>query len=83
METNEMMNEGVIETAEEFVKGNSGKGIKVAAGIGIVVLAGVLAYKYVAKPMIAKIKSKKEIQIVQTKAVSENDVDDSEEPIEA
>ena len=41
METNEIMNnEEVMETAtEEIVKASSGKGFKVAAGIGLAVLA--------------------------------------------
>ena len=62
METNEIMNnEEVIETtAEEVTKVSSGKGFKVAAGIGLAVLVGVIAYKYVGKPVIAKIKAKKE-----------------------
>ncbi len=61
MDTNEIMaNEEVIETTEELVKAGSGKGFKVAAGIGIAVLAGVLAWQYVAKPVIAKIKAQKE-----------------------
>jgi len=50
MDTNEIMaNEEVIETTEELVKAGSGK-----------VLAGVLAWQYVAKPVIAKIKAQKE-----------------------
>ena len=59
METNEIMNnEEVMETAtEEIVKASSGKGFKVAAGIGLAVLAGVVIYRYVGKPMIAKIKA--------------------------
>lgn len=77
METNEIMNnEEVMEaTAEEIVKTSSGKGIKVAAGIGLAVLAGVVIYKYVGKSMIAKIKAKKEQQIINA------EWDDSEEPI--
>ena len=61
METNEIMNnEEVMETAtEEIVKASSGKGFKVAAGIGLAVLAGVVIYRYVCKPMIAKIKAQK------------------------
>ena len=54
MEANEIMvNEEVIEnTAEEIVKASSGKVLMVAGGIGLAVLAGVVAYKYVAKPAI-------------------------------
>ena len=66
METNEIMNnEEVMEaTTEEVVKASSGKGFKVAAGIGLAVLAGVVIYKYVGKPMIAKIKAQKEQRII-------------------
>ena len=77
METNEIMNnEEVMEaTTEEVVKASSGKGFKVAAGIGLAVLAGVVIYKYVGKPMIAKIKAQKEQRIIDA------EWDDSEEPI--
>lgn len=77
METNEIMNnEEVMEaTTEEVVKASSGKGFKVAAGIGLAVLAGVVIYKYVGKPMIAKIKAHKEQQIIDA------EWDDSEDPI--
>ena len=79
MEANEkMVSEEVLETAEEMVTTSSGKGLKVAAGIGLVVLAGVLAYKYVAKPVIAKIKAKKEAEIAHVNVV-EADADDLEE----
>lgn len=86
METNEIMNndEVVETTTEEIVKASSGKGLKVAAGIGLAVLAGVVIYKYVGKPMIAKIKAKKEQQTVETEFVETEEVvvdknEDSEE----
>ena len=61
MDTNEIMtNEEVIETTEEIVKTGFGKGFKVVAGIGLAALAGGMAYKYVVKPVVAKIKAKKE-----------------------
>lgn len=77
METNEIMNnEEVMEaTTEEVVKASSGKGFKVAAGIGLAVLAGVVIYRYVGKPMIAKIKAQKEQQII------EAEWDEPEEPM--
>ena len=76
METNEIMNhEEVMETTtEEIVKSSSGKGFKVAAGVGLAVLAGVVIYKYVGKPMIAKIKAQKEQQIIDA------EWEDSDEP---
>lgn len=60
MENNEILtNEEVMETTEEIVNASSGKGFKVAAGIGLAVLAGVVAYKYIGKPLLAKLKAKK------------------------
>ena len=61
MENNEILtNEEAMETTEEIVNASSGKGFKVAAGICLAVLAGVVAYKYIGKPLLAKIKAKKE-----------------------
>ena len=61
MDTNEIMvNEEVIETTEEIATASSGKVFKVAAGVGLTVLGGFVAYKYVIKPVVAKIKTKKE-----------------------
>ena len=63
MNNNEIMVNGeVIEVTEEIATAGSGKGIKMAAGIGLTVLGGFAAYKYVIKPMVAKIKAKKEQQ---------------------
>ena len=64
MNTEEMMtNEGTVEvienTAEEVVTAKSGKGLKIAAGVGIGVLVAFAAYKYVAKPALAKWKARK------------------------
>lgn len=63
METMEIMNnEEVIETTEEIVNASSGKGFKVAAGISLTAVVGVAAYRYVVKPIMAKIKARKEQQ---------------------
>lgn len=63
MNTNEIMVNGeVIEVTEEIATAGSRKGIKVAVGVGLVVLGGVATYKYIIKPMVAKIKAKKEQQ---------------------
>lgn len=63
MDTNEIMvNEEVIEVTEEIANASFGKGFKVAAGIGLTALGGFVAYKYVIKPVMAKIKAKKEQQ---------------------
>lgn len=61
MDTNEIMvNEEVIELTEEIATASSGNGIKMAAGVVLAVLGGVAAYKYLVKPIVAKIKAKKE-----------------------
>ena len=63
METNEIMvNEDVIEVTEEIANAGFGKSFKVAAGVGLAVIVSFVAYKYVVKPMVAKIKTKKEQQ---------------------
>ena len=63
METNEIMNnEEVIEVTEGIATASSGKGLKIAVGIGLTVLASGLAYRYIIKPMVVKIKAKKEEQ---------------------
>ena len=59
MDANEIMaNEEVMEVTENIVKAGTGKGFKVAAGVGLVAIVGGLAYKFVIKPAIAKFKSK-------------------------
>lgn len=63
MDTSEIMtNDEVILVTEEIATAGSGKGFKIAAGIGLAVLAGGVAYKYIAKPLMAKIKNKKNQQ---------------------
>lgn len=58
MDNTKIMDNEVIEVTEEVVE-NAGmsKGIKIAAGIGLSVIVGVVVYKYVAKPVIANIKA--------------------------
>lgn len=58
MDNTKIMDNEVIEATEEVIE-NTGmsKGIKIAAGIGLSVLVGVVVYKYVAKPVIANIKA--------------------------
>lgn len=74
METNEMMvNEEVIGVAEEIMKVNSGKGFKIAAGVGLIGVGGFVAYKYLVKPIIAKIKTKKESQEIDEEIEDDND----------
>lgn len=59
MNNNEIMNNEVVEATEEVIE-NVGlsKGVKIAAGIGLSVVVGVVVYKYVAKPVIANIKAR-------------------------
>lgn len=60
MDNNEIMvNEEFMETTSEIVTSEAGKGFKIAAGFGLAVLGSVIAYKYVVKPIVAKIKAKK------------------------
>lgn len=59
METNEIVNNEVIEVAEELVPVTSGNGLKIAGGIGLAAIVGVAAYKG-GKLIWAKIKAKKE-----------------------
>lgn len=59
MNNNEIMNNEVIEATEDVIE-NTGsiKGAKIAAGVGLSIVAGVVVYKYVAKPVVANIKNK-------------------------
>ncbi len=76
MDTNEIMvNEEIIETTEGIATAGSGKVFKVVAGVGLTVLGGFVAYKYVIKPVIAKIKAKKEQQMINAEVY---DFDDAE-----
>ena len=68
MNNTEIMNNEVVEATEEVIE-NTGlsKGVKIAAGIGLSIVVGVIVYKYVAKPVIANIKT----QIEQKKMAAE------------
>ena len=59
MNKNEIISNEVVEATEKIVD-NAGlsSGVKIAAGIGFSVVVGAVVYKYVAKPVIAKIKTK-------------------------
>ena len=75
-----MVNEEVIEVAEELVPVRSGKGGVVAAVALGATLAGVAIYKFVIKPLSAKRKAKKEQgQVVGRFIDDEADVIDVEE----
>lgn len=77
MDTNEIMaNKEVIKTTEGIATASSGNGIKMAAGIvALAVLGGVGAYRYIVKPMVAKIKAKKEQQRINAEV---DDFEDAE-----
>lgn len=59
MENEILVNDDVIESVEEVVE-TSGNGLKMAAGVGITAAVGVAAYKWLVKPIIAKIKARKD-----------------------
>ena len=74
-----LTNENVVETAEEVIeKVDSCKGIKIAAGVGGAVILGVIAYKFIVKPMIAKVKAKKD-GIIDTQAETDSDSEEADE----
>lgn len=57
METNEIMNnEEVMDTTEEIVKTASKGGFSKVATIGVAMIAGGLAYKFVVAPVVGKLK---------------------------
>lgn len=60
--TNEILvNEDTVDVVEEIVKSDSKKMLGLGI-IGGVVITGLLAYRFIAKPLIAKAKAKKEDQ---------------------
>lgn len=69
MEDNEKMELEVIETPETIVEENSNDVIKTAAGAGLIVLGGIAAYKYIYKPIKAKVKAKKEKTIIEEEVI--------------
>ncbi len=86
METNEIMNnEEVMDTTEEIVKTASKGGFSKVATIGVAMIAGGLAYKFVVAPVVGKlkeIKARKGFRVVDNEVVVENvetvDENDSE-----
>lgn len=58
MENNEIMNnDEVIEATEEIVKVSSGNGLRKVAGVGLAMLAGGLACKFIVEPAWARFKA--------------------------
>lgn len=75
MDNNEIMvNEEVME-ATEIATSEASKGFKFAAGIGLAALGSLIAYKYVVKPIVAKIKAKKAHQEIYGESI---DLEDDE-----
>ncbi len=76
-----LTNENVAETAEEVVETvNSCKGMKIMAGVGGAVILGVIAYKFIVKPIIAKVKAEKEM--VDTEAETTDDTSEHSDETE-
>lgn len=76
-----LTNENVVETAEEVIeKVDSCKGMKIAAGVGGAVILGVIAYKFIVKPIIAKVKAEKEM--VDTEAETTDDTSEHSDETE-
>jgi len=69
------INEIMVNETEGIATAGSGKGFKVAAGVGLTVLGGFVAYKYVIKPVIAKIKAKKEQNMINGGVYDLDDLD--------
>lgn len=67
---------------EETKSTGMSKGIKIAAGVGLSVIVGFVVYKYVAKPVIANIKTQIELKKMaaeeKTIIVDETDVSTEE-----
>ena len=75
-----LTNENVVETAEEVIETvDSCKAVKVVAGVGGAVILGFIAYKFIVKPIVAKIKAKHD-DIIETEAeVTDEENKDSDE----
>lgn len=78
---NEIMNEDVIETTGEIVKAGSGNGFGRVATIGLAMIAGGLAYKFVVAPAAARFKEwRKTRQAIPVDY--DDDFDDDEDIVE-
>lgn len=59
-----IMNDEVIEAAEEIATAETGKGLKIAGGVALATLVGFIAYK-AGKKLVAMIKAKKAQQAME------------------
>ena len=74
METNEIMNnEEVMDTTEEIVKTASKGGFSKVATIGVAMIAGGLAYKFVVAPAVGKLKEIKGFRVVENETTVEDE----------
>lgn len=78
---NEIMNEDVIETTEEIVKTSSGNGFGKVATIGLAMIAGGLAYKFVVAPAAARFKEWRKTR-QEVPVNYDDDFDDDEDIVE-
>ena len=54
-----IVSEEIIETVEDIVSNGSGKALKVAGKIGLALIVGGLTYRFVVRPIIRKVKARK------------------------
>ena len=82
MEANEIFTETEVMdviVVEEVSEKITGRGLKIAAGVGVGVIAGVILYKYVAVPLIAKIKERKQAKHDESDGIVIEEVDESQD----
>lgn len=77
METKEIMNnEEVMDTTEEIVKAASKGGFSKVTTIGVAMIAGGLAYKFVVAPAVSKLKemkARKGLRVVENETTVEDE----------
>lgn len=83
MENKEIItNDEIVDTTEGIAMSYSEKAIKIVAGTGLALLAGFITYKYIIKPITAKIKAKKDqkaIDTIESQCVEVEDSDSNED----
>lgn len=83
MDNNEIVtNDEVNETTEEIVSSESNNAVKIAAIVGAVGLISAVAYKFVVKPIIAKVKAKKQDNVTEADFSGSSSNDDEDESVE-
>jgi hypothetical protein len=68
--SNITVTEDVMEANTEAVAAVPGNGYRFVCCAGLTVLVGVLAYRYAVKPVMAKIRTRKERHVIHVKADS-------------